>query len=58
MINSKSIHLTVCLSLPKENQISGVVNKKKEIFILKEEFENLKTELTEEFRNIKKSFFQ
>ena len=46
-----------CLSLPKENQASAEVDKKKEILILKEEFENLKTALIEEFRNIKKSLF-
>ena len=31
--------------------------KKKAILILKEEFENLKTELIEEFRSMKRSFF-
>ena len=46
-----------CFLLPKETQILGKVDKTKEILILKEELENLKTKLTEEFRNIKKSFF-
>ena len=36
-----------CLSLPKENQVSAEFDKKKEILILKEEFENLKTALIE-----------
>ena len=46
-----------CLSLPREKHTSGKVGKKTEISILKDEFQNLKTELTEEFRNMKKLYF-
>ena len=49
--------LQECLSLPREKHTSGKVDKKTEILILKEQFQNLKTELNEEFINMKKLYF-
>ena len=62
LIQSQSIKVNAvgnqeCLSMPKEKHTSGKVDKKTEILILKEQFQNLKTELIEEFRNMKKLDF-
>ena len=46
-----------CLSLPREKHTSGKVDKKTEILILKEQFQNFTTELNEEFINMKKLYF-
>ena len=44
-------------SLPKENQTSAEVDKKKEILNVGEELENLKIKLMKEFKNLKNSLF-
>ena len=62
IIKSKSILQTECcwksrMLFPVKRNSYSEGEKKKGTLILKEEFENLKTELIEEFRSMKRLFF-